>query len=569
MRKLTLLINALILLAALFTVSAAQNTRNLLEFSGRYTDGKDFAVYFVRTEYGLTIRPILWTATQLLRPNGPDKFEVVDRTSRGAKFIRNSRGQVVAVLITGMDGEGLDLRKSTAPLLPTEMLLNGSLSAAVRIYKSNGPTGIEADLETAEKVFDRLPTKRSLVVRFLNDLRNEFPRDPGYFVLLAKAYVAAGDRALARRSFLSAYRLDSKSEDAVAGLAMLNSLPADFKPSKKPWKLPFSLSDVFAEPAPNEIQSVLDDWKTRDLVPAQIRQEKSAELNIDGWKANVKIISYFVRGYKNYGAIIIPKNARAGCCPVIVDAKGVSPTYFPLEPDKIESLRMIDDLKDRFIYVVPSFRGENLIFDGVTYGSEGDRRDALDGATDDTISFLTAALKSTPEADPKRICIFGHSRGGTVAVLTGIRDKRIDCVVNVAGPTDWFYAMGTEGWSEQELWQEGVRIHASPLETGGQNLERFMGKAFDGDATLKDVRHNMIASSPLYFASRLPPSQHHYGIEDVSVPVLNGRQLAAIMKRKPTNRSTVYFYPDQGHDTDRIVEPRRAKAFIANALGVR
>jgi hypothetical protein len=48
--------------------------------------------------------------------------------------------------------------------------------------------------------------------------------------------------------------------------------------------------------------------------------------------------------------------------------------------------------------------------------------------------------------------VFGQSRGGNVALLTGIRDKRIDCVVDWAGPTDWLYAMGTNGWTEQELW---------------------------------------------------------------------------------------------------------------------
>lgn len=267
--------------------------------------------------------------------------------------------------------------------------------------------------------------------------------------------------------------------------------------------------------------------------------------------------------------MIIPKNATASCCPVIVDAKGVSPTYFPLDVEKIESLRMMDDLKNRFIYVVPSFRGEVLNFAGETYRSQGDRRDALDGATDDTISFLSAALKVTTEADSKRICVFGHSRGGTVAMLTGIRDKRIDCVVNVAGPTDWFYAMGTDGWTKRELWQEGVRIHASPLETGGQNLERFMGRAFEGEATLAEVRHNMIASSPLYFAQRLPLSQHHYGIEDISVPERNGRELVQMLKQGPRNRFTTYFYPGQGHDTDRLKEPRLAKSFIAKALSVR
>ena len=553
----------------LASVATGQTNRKLAEFVGRYSDGKDFAVYFEQTEYGLTIRPVLWTATQLLRPVSRDDFEVVDRTSRGAEFIRDQRGKIVGAKIRGMDGEGVQLTKAASPKLPVELLLDGEIHAAAIQFRKRGAAGIQVALATAENVFERYPTKRGFVVSFLNGLKADLAQNSKYFSLLGYAQVATGGRALARSSFLTAYRLDANNEDAISGLARLNALPQDHKSAKKPWPLPFSLSDVFQRPSAAEIRSVTDDWRTRDLEPAGIREEKRGEIEIDAWKANVKIISYLIHGSRNYGAVIIPKNARAGCCPVIVDAKGVSPTYFPLRLENIESIRTMDDLKNRFIYVVPSFRGEVLNFDGVSYTSEGDRRDALDGATDDTISFLTAAIKTTPEIDPKRACAFGHSRGGTVAMLAGIRDKRIDCVVNVAGPTDWFYAMGTEGWTEKELWQEGVRIHATPLETGGQNLERFMGRAFDGKATLADVRHNMIASSPLYFAKLLPLSQHHYGIEDVSVPLRNGRQLAAILERNPRNNFTAYFYPEQGHDTDRIKEPRLAKAFIAKALDVK
>ena len=98
----------------------------LSDYAGRYTNGKDFAVYFEITKYGLTIRPVLWTATQLLRPIGANSFEVVDRTSRGADFVRDAGGKVVGVKIRGMDGEGLELRKSFAPLLPVELFLDGA-----------------------------------------------------------------------------------------------------------------------------------------------------------------------------------------------------------------------------------------------------------------------------------------------------------------------------------------------------------------------------------------------------------------------------------------------------------
>src|SRR5215203_3860816 len=93
------------------------------QYAGRYTDGKDYAVYFEQTEYGLTIRPVIWTATQQLREIGKDSFEVVDRVSRGADFVRDEYGKVVGVTVRGMDGEGSNLRRTDAPLLPIELLL--------------------------------------------------------------------------------------------------------------------------------------------------------------------------------------------------------------------------------------------------------------------------------------------------------------------------------------------------------------------------------------------------------------------------------------------------------------
>jgi hypothetical protein len=156
-------------------------------------------------------------------------------------------------------------------------------------------------------------------------------------------------------------------------------------------------------------------------------------------------------------------------------------------------------------------------------------------------------------------------------MLAGMREKRIDCVVNWAGPTDWFYAMGTNGWTEEELWGEALRTRATPLQTGGQNVERFLKRAIEGNASLKDVRHRMIASSPLYFAHRLPRSQHHYGNEDPFVPVRNGRELIEGLRERviPAERYEAFFYPGQGHDTDRMLAPIESREFILRNLSVR
>ncbi|HEV8592781.1 MAG TPA: prolyl oligopeptidase family serine peptidase, partial [Pyrinomonadaceae bacterium] len=538
------------------------------QIAGRYTDGKDYAVYFEQTKYGLTMRPVLWTATQLLRETERDRFIVVDRTSRSADFLRDSNGRIDGVVIRGMDGEGLKLLKAEEPLLPVELLLSGRVRESARGYLDRGEEGAAMALAIAEQVLRRLPTKTGSVLAFLNELAPRFRRDAKFHKLLGYAQVQAGQRKLALASFRRATALDPNDRETASALARLGFPQAK---TNEGWTIPFPLSSVFARPTAEEIRAVEADWAARELSPQGIKLELERTVQIQEWDAKVRIVSHLVHGYRHFGAIIIPPNATPGCCPVIIEAKGVSPTYFPLTLENLAAPPMMGNLKDRFMYVIPSFRGEVLDFGGVKYQSEGDRTDALDGATDDTIAFLNVALQITPEADSSRICAFGQSRGGTVALLTGIRDRRIDCVVNWAGPTDWFYLMGTNGWTEQELWAEGLRNRANTLEPGGQNVERFLSKAIKKEADLKAVRHRMIASSPVYFAKRLPLSEHHYGVEDPSVPVRNGYELIKVLRQSgiPSSRHVGFFYPGQGHDTDRLAAPVSSRIFIANALGIR
>ena len=562
------------LISALFLCGISASA----QYAGRYTDGDDYAVYFEQTSYGLTIRPVMWTATQLLRETGKDKFVVVDRTSRGAEFRRDPNGDVVGVVVKGMDGEGLELKRQTAPMLPVELLLLRREREAARAYVNRKKTARAID--DAEQVLRRLPTMTRSMVTFLEILAPRFQTDARFHRLLGSALVQAGDRTRALKSFRKSYELNSDDAQTISALRRLGHPP--MPAGEAGWSIPFSLDAVFAKPTAAEIRAVEKDWTNRDLEPRGERAEATGTLELAGQTFNVRIVSHLVHGKRHYGAVITPQKVTGRRLPVLIDAKGVSPTYFPLDLSRIAAPRMMADRAGEFIYVVPSFRGEVLNFGGVTYTSEGDRTDALDGATDDTIALLNVAIKSTPEIDPDRICAFGHSRGGTVAMLTGIRDQRVQCVVNWAGPTDWFYAMGTNGWTEQELWQEALRTRANPQQPGGQNVERFLKRAIDGTAGLGDIRLRMIASSPLYFASRLPKSQHHYGEEDPSVPVTNGTQLCNRLRGKPvtiildrpircdlSGRHQAYFYAGEGHDTDRIHGPVYSRTFILETLRTR
>ena len=583
MRKSLFLVCLLLLFASSVV---AQNQTS--EYAGRYTDGKDYVVYFAQTQFGLTIRPALWTATQLLTQTSADEFVVVDRRERGASFHRDARGHVTSVTIRGMEGEGLQLNRSDGPLLPIELLLAGETQISARAYVARDQNDPSKIIETGQRVLDRFPTKMRALATFLTRVQLHFPRSAKLAALLGDVQMEAGNRTAALANFRSAYELDPTNQQAIAGLARLGALPPEVAKKDNPWKLSFPLAAVFRPPTVGEINAAKSDWKARDLSAQHIEEVATGAIKFDEDEFLVQIVAHRVHGSKHYGAILVPKNPESGCCAVIVEAKGVSWNYFHLNLSRLDSPSFMGDARRRFIYVVPSYRGEVLDFDGKEYKSEGDRTDAWDGATDDAIALLNVALKTTPQADPNRIGVFGRSRGGSVALLMGERDARIRCVVEWSGPTDWFSLMGTEGWTQQELFAEGLRTRAKPDETGGQLVEHFLMKAVSGEEDLKAVRHRMIAGSPLYFTNGLPRLQMHYGMEDTSVPTKNGLELARrlglqVARVSPARKlaraiqqsgatymrrgsSEAFFYPEQGHDTDRLLAPLLSRQFLIDEL---
>lgn len=85
---------------------------------------------------------------------------------------------------------------------------------------------------------------------------------------------------------------------------------------------------------------------------------------------------------------------------------------------------------------------------------------------------------------------------------------------------------------------------------------------------LLDGRPREAASSPLYFAERLPLAQVHWGLEDTSVPAVNGRDFVARYRKagRPERCLDVHLHPDAGHDQDRQLAPARSRAFLLEAF---
>src|SRR5688500_7487454 len=89
-----------------------------------------------------------------------------------------------------------------------------------------------------------------------------------------------------------------------------------------------------------------------------------------------------VHGVRHVGAILIPDGATPGCCPIVLEAKGVSPSFFPLQiPGGLTAPEVLGEDRSRYIYVAPGYRGEVYRFGNVSLLSVVVRSDAWGGAT--------------------------------------------------------------------------------------------------------------------------------------------------------------------------------------------
>jgi tetratricopeptide (TPR) repeat protein len=507
----------------------------------------------------LTLRPIFWRSLQPLRQKKGDAFGIEQREDRQVEFVRDAGGCVNAVKIAGFGDDGTFPRLGSEKA-PIETLLDGQPEIAARLMIRADKDGVKKFVGIGETLLQRFPSQAPIAVRFLTALARRYPDDAAVHSALGAAYIAIGNRILALESFKRAYELDPSNKDAVSALRRLKALTPSVEEKAAGWQLPFPLEAVFAKPTAAEIKAAEADWARRNLSAKKVRVVKTGIIDLGHVKAQVRIVSHSVHGFTHYGAIIVPEGVSTGKYPVVLDLKGVSWDFFPLNLNNLISPAFLGADQDKFIYVVPSFRGEVMKFDGAEYRSEGDRTDSWDGATEDALALLNAALKITPQADPARICAFGKSRGGSVALLAGIRDKRITRVLDWAGPADWFTLMDSGGWTQEEIIREALLERSQPKEEGGQFIERFLLKAIEGKWKLADVRRKMIQDSAVYFAERLPELQAHYGVEDEIVPVGNGRALAAKVKGE-------FFYHDNaGHDLNQKIAFRESKKFVMEML---
>ncbi len=571
---LTLAMLAAALLAAFESSNAAMppttcDDEDLASLAGSYGAGppsSDDVVTFMESRGELLMHPALWPGALVLRRVEADSFVVSNHPEFGATFVRDSDGCPIRARVRGLSSETSYERLGESPRRPVRLLLAGRPVEAARRYVASDFGGADPLARVGRMLLRSAPTRVSLAVDFLDELGRLLPEEPAVHAARGDALIAADERAEAVRAYRRSLDLDPANPEALAALTRLGILPAS---EEAGWRVPFDLQELFAPPAPKEIAAVEADWRGRDLEPRQVKILLRRDVSLDGVRFEARVVSHRVHGSRHVGVILVPDGTAEGSLPVLIEAKGVSPDFFPLVvPDGLTAPRLLGEAARGVILVAPGFRGERVVIGPVTLTSEGDRSDAWDGATDDLISFLRAAMEVTPEADRTRVCVFGRSRGGTVALLAGIRERQIDCVVSWAAPTDWFDGMGLGGWTQRELVADGLWNRAEPGETGGQFINYFLSSTLAGRHDLGATRLHLIASSPLYFAEALPLSQVHWGVEDAIVPIVNGRRL---VERYEASRGAgscldARLHPDSGHDQDRQMAPVLTRRFLLGAF---
>jgi hypothetical protein len=293
------------------------------------------------------------------------------------------------------------------------------------------------------------------------------------------------------------------------------------------------LDALFAPPTSAEIAAVRAEWRERDAAGDwRVESERTAR---DGRRTLV--VSHTVGGNRHFGAVRIPAAPAGLRLPVLVIAHGgdrgaTAHQFFREGP-----------IAGGWIQVVPSFRSERLVLGLRRWHRSEGTPSPWDRDVDDAMALLDGVLAHLPEAHGERVAVLGRSRGGGVALLMGVRDRRVDAVVDFFGPTDFFIP------PVRRLAERAVRTRLPRVPGAGFLADSVLFALRDGRIPLERARLELLRRSPAWFADALPPLQIHHGSEDAKVPVAHGDRLAESLHALGGDAPAWEYhrYPGGGH----------------------
>lgn len=250
------------------------------------------------------------------------------------------------------------------------------------------------------------------------------------------------------------------------------------------------------------------------------------------WNYDRYIASYYSEGLKLNGYLTVPRGEMpASGWPVIIFNHG----YIP--PEYYQSTEHYVAYVDAFAshgYIVfrPDYRGHA--------DSEGTARGAY-GYPDYTIDVLnaTAALKTFPDADPKRIGMWGHSLGGYITLRAMVVDQDIKAGVIWGGVVGSYEDIFNLWW---------IRPTRTPDPNNPNPSRGWRGSLFDGYGSPQDNPQFWASlSANSYLTDLSGPVQLHHATTDETVPY----ELSEILNQQILDVGGIvelYAYPGDDHN---------------------
>jgi dienelactone hydrolase len=299
------------------------------------------------------------------------------------------------------------------------------------------------------------------------------------------------------------------------------------------------------------------DWATRNPVESGYEQI-TERIESDGTRRIV--VAHMVDGRRHIGGIVIPPAEDFELLPVMVMCHPGAVSVNLSGRTWLQGLCSDADVCERFLLVVPSFRGERLTLEGLGSWTSGGHPSVFDRDADDAIALLDCVLNHFSNADRRCILASGYSRGGQVAMRIAQRDSRIMGVIDFCGMADEWTVNG------QGYMQEFIAGRYPEPETWDWYYHSLW-EYEHGIATVWQTRVSFLRSCIVYQADRLPKLQIHHGAEDPTVPIHEADRLVAVLETIPEADYEYCRYPFGGHAIQTMTGAgERVEAFIKPLL---
>jgi dienelactone hydrolase len=267
-------------------------------------------------------------------------------------------------------------------------------------------------------------------------------------------------------------------------------------------------------PTPTPLHPLMIEALRQQTYPgSEITVEETLEpgVNYDRY-----VVSYLSEGYKIYGLLTIPRGEKPPTgWPVIIFNHG----YIP--PAQYRTT-------ERYVAYADGFARNGYIVFKSDYRGHGDSEGEATGGYGSpayTIDVLNAvsAVKQLPEADPKRMGMWGHSMGGHITLRSMVTSGDIKAGVIWAGVVASYPDL-IERWRRPNN-------DIFPTPDPDSRRGRWRQTLFDTYGAPDENPEFWAAISPTSYLDDLSgPIQLHHGTTDQSVPVEFSETLAEQME---------------------------------------